>query len=132
MATRRRIVAWLLGTAVCLLVAAVLLAPAFLNSDRYRRKLISYFEQNTGKEVEIERLRVTFFPKVALHFNGFGVKSPAPFPPSYIVKVERADAELDSWALLQRKVVIRSLVLDGLQINLMAAPEGLWNFHNPE
>ena len=112
MATRRRIAAWLIVVAGCLLAAVVFLAPVFFHPDRYRPEAISYFEENTGRKVEIERLALTFFPKVTVHIDGFGVKSPPLFPPSYIVKVGRADAVLDFWALLHRQVVIRSLVLE--------------------
>src|ERR1700730_14359679 len=94
MITRRRIVLSLIVIAGCLLAALVLL-PIFFNLDRYRPEVISYFEQNTGKKVEIERLALTFFPQITVHIYGFGVKSPPLFPPSYIVKVARTDAVLD-------------------------------------
>ena len=132
MATRRRIAVWLIVVAGCLLAAAIFLAPVLLNPDRYRPQVISYFEENTGKEVEIERLALTFFPKITAHLYGFAVKSPPLFPPSYIVKVARTDAALDFWALLHRKVVIRSLVLEDPEINLVSDPDGPWNFENPE
>ena len=64
MATRRRIAAWLIVVAGCLLAAVVFLAPVFFDPDRYRPEAISYFEENTGRKVEIERLALTFFPKV--------------------------------------------------------------------
>ena len=131
MATRRRIAVWLIVIAGCLLAAMVFLAPVLLNPNRYRPEAISYLEQKTGKKVEIERLAVTFFPKVTVHIDGFGVKSPPLFPPSYIVKVARADAVLDFWALLHRKVIIKSLVLEDPEINLVSDPDGPWNFENP-
>jgi uncharacterized protein involved in outer membrane biogenesis len=102
------------------------------NLDRYRPEVISYFEQNTGKNVEIERLAVTFFPRIIVHMDGFGVKSPPLFPPSYIVKVARTDAVLDFWPLLRRKIVIKSVVLEDPEINLVSDPDGPWNFENPE
>jgi uncharacterized protein involved in outer membrane biogenesis len=132
MGSRRKIAIWLVGIAACLLIAMVFLAPVFLNLDRYRPEVISYFEKNTGKKVEIERLALTIFPRVTIHMDGFGVKSPALFPPSYIVKVVRADAVFDFWELLHRKVVIRSLVLEDPEINLVSDPDGPWNFENPE
>lgn len=132
MANRRRIAITLIVLAVCLLIAGILLAPVFLNLDHYRPQVISYFEENTGKKVEIERLSLTLFPQVTVHFQGFGVKSPPLFPPSYIVKVPRADAVLDFWALLHRNVVIRSVVLEDPEINLVSDPDGPWNFENPE
>ncbi|HEX4644772.1 MAG TPA: AsmA-like C-terminal region-containing protein [Verrucomicrobiae bacterium] len=113
-------------------MAAALLAPVFFNLDRYRPQVISFFEANTGKKVEIERLSLTFLPQMALHIQGFGIKSPPLFPPSYILKVARADAVLDFWALAHRKVVIRSVVLEEPVINLVSDPDGPWNFENPE
>jgi uncharacterized protein involved in outer membrane biogenesis len=129
---RRRIVLTLIVIAGCILVALVLLAPVFLNLDRYRPQIISYFEASTGKKVEVERLSLTIFPQTTIHVKGFGVKSPPLFPPSYIVKILRADAVVDSWALLHRRVVIRSLVLEEPEINLVSDPDGPWNFENPE
>lgn len=132
MATRRRIALSLIVIAGCVLAVVVLLAPVFFNLDRYRPEVISYFEENTGKKVEIERLVLNFFPKITVHMYGFGVKSPPLFPPSYIVKVARTDAVLDFWALLHRSVVIRSVVLEDPEINLVSDPDGPWNFENPE
>jgi len=110
----------------------VFFALIFFNPDRYRPEMIFYFEQNTGKKVEIERLALTFFPQITVHIYGFGVKSPPLFPPSYIVKVARTDAVLAFWPLLRRKVVIRSVVLEDSEINLVSDPDGPWNFENPE
>jgi uncharacterized protein involved in outer membrane biogenesis len=130
MTARRKIARTLIVIAGCL-VATLVLLPLFFNLDRYRPEVISYFEENTGKNVEIGRLALTFFPSVAIHIDGFGVKSPPLFPPSYIVKVARADAVLDFRALLHGRVVIRSLVLQNPEINLVSDPDGPWNFENP-
>ena len=132
MNTRRRIALSLVVSVGCLLVVLIFLAPVLLNLDRYRPEVISYFEENTGKKVEIGRLALTFFPSISIHMENFGVKSPSLFPPSYIVRVARADAVLDFWALLHRQIVIRLLVLEGPEINLVSDPDGPWNFENPE
>jgi uncharacterized protein involved in outer membrane biogenesis len=109
------------------------LVPVFFNLDRYRPQVISYFEDATGKKVEIERLTFTLFPRPTIHIFGFGVKSPPLFPPSYILKVSRADAVVDLRALLlHRTVVVRSLFLEAPEINLVSDPDGPWNFENPE
>src|ERR1700730_8149326 len=132
MARHRRIARWMIVFAGCILAAVLFLIPVLFNPDRYRPEVISYFEENNGKKVEIENLALTFFPEVAVHIDGFAVKSPPLFPPSYIVKVTRADVVLDFWALLHRKVVVRSLVLEHPEINLVSDPDGPWNFENPE
>ncbi len=120
----------LVGIACALLVVLICLEILF-NADRYRPKVISYLEEKTGRKVEIGRLAVTLFPGVAIHVDDFGVKSPPLFPPSYIVKVARIDAQLDVSALLHRRVVVKSLVLEQPVINLVSDPDGPWNFENP-
>jgi len=132
MATPLKIAFRLVAIVICALVLTILLAPFWFNLDRYRPQIISYFEQATGKKVEIDRVTLTFFPQPAIHFVGFAVKSPPLFPPSYILKVPSADAVLDFWSLLHRNVVIRSVVLEQPQINLISDPDGPWNFENPE
>ena len=121
----------LVGIACALLVVLIFLVPILFNADRYRPKVISYLEEKAGKKMEIGRLAVTFFPGVAIHVDDFGVKSPPLFPPSYIVKVARIDAQLDVRALLHPRVVIKSLVLEQPVINLVSDPDGPWNFENP-
>src|SRR6202163_1895010 len=132
MTIHRRTGLILAGIAGTLLVVCAFVVPALLNADRYRLKAISYMEESTGKKVEIGRLTATFFPRVTIHVEDFGVKSPPLFPPSYILKVARIDAEIEPWPLLHRQIVIRSLVLDQPVINLVSDPDGPWNFESPK
>lgn len=131
MTIHRRTGLVLAGIAAALLIATVFLVPLLLDADRYRPKAISYLEESTGKKVEIGRLAVTFFPKITVHVDDFGVKSPPLFPPSYILKVARIDAQIEAWALLHGQIVVTSLVLEQPVINLVSDPDGPWNFENP-
>jgi uncharacterized protein involved in outer membrane biogenesis len=132
MTIHRRTGLILAAIAGALLVVCVFVVPALLNADRYRLKAISYLEESTGKKVEIGRLAVMFFPRITIHVEDFGVKSPPLFPPSYILKVARIDVEIDPRPLLQGQLVIRSLVLEQPVINLVSDPDGPWNFENPK
>jgi uncharacterized protein involved in outer membrane biogenesis len=130
--TKRRKLAVLLIVIAASLLASISLATLFLNPDHYRPQVISYFEQSTGKKVEIERLGISFFPRTTIHIQNFGVKSPPLFPSSYILKVPQADVVVDFWPLLRRSIVIRSLLLQEPVINLISDPDGPWNFENPQ
>jgi uncharacterized protein involved in outer membrane biogenesis len=132
MTKRRWIAVFLIVIAASLLIASIFLAPVFLNLDHYRPQIISYFEESTGKKVEIERLGISFFPQTTIHIQNFGVKSPPLFPSSFILKVPQADVVVDFWPLLRRSIVIRSLVLQEPVINLISDPDGPWNFENPQ
>ena len=131
MAIRRRTGLILVGIAAILLLVLIFVVPALINVDRYRPEAIAYLQEKTGKQVEIGRLALTFFP-ISIHIDNFGVKNPPLFPSGYIVKVARMDAELSVGALLHRQVVIRSLVLEDPVLNLTSDPDGPWNFENPQ
>jgi uncharacterized protein involved in outer membrane biogenesis len=119
------------GIAASLFLALIFVIPALLQVDRYRGRVISYLQENTGKEVEIGRLTLTFFP-VSLHIDNFGVKNPAIFPHGYVIQVARIDAAFSAGALLHRRVLITSLVLEDPVVNLTSDPDGPWNFENPD
>ncbi len=131
MAIRRKTLYIASGIGVILLLTFVFVVPALINVDRYRPKVISYLQEKTGKQVEIGRLELTFFP-VSIHIDDFGVKNPPIFPAGYIVKVKRIDATLSVGALLHRQVVIKSLSLEEPVLNLTSDPDGPWNFENPQ
>jgi uncharacterized protein involved in outer membrane biogenesis len=132
MATRRRVALTVIVIVGVVLAGSGLAVRVLLNPDRYRPEIVSYFEANTGKPTEIDHLALTIFPKVTLHVYGLGVKSPPAFPPSDVVKVAEVDAVMDPWSLLHGAIVIRSLVLKDVAINLLSAPDGRWNFENPQ
>ena len=131
MAIRRRTVLTVFGVAALLLLMLVFVGSALFRVDRFRPQVISYLEQKTGKQVEMGRLTLTFFP-VSIHIDNFGVKNPPIFPRGYVVQVARIDAELSFGALLHRRVVIKSLVLEDPVLNMTSDPDGPWNFENPQ
>jgi uncharacterized protein involved in outer membrane biogenesis len=131
MTLQRRTGLILAAIAATLLIVFVFVVPVLLSGDRYRQQAISYLQESTGKKVEIGGLAVTFFPRLTVHVDDFGVKSPPLFPPSYILKVARIDAQIDPWPLLHRQIVIRSVVLEQPVINLVSDPDGPCNFENP-
>jgi uncharacterized protein involved in outer membrane biogenesis len=120
-----------LGIAATLLLTLIFMVPALIRVDRYRPKVISYLQEKTGKQVEIGRLALTFFP-ISIRIDEFGVKNPPLFPSGYVVKVARIDAVLSVGALLHRQVLIKSLVLEDPVLNLTSDPDGPWNFENPQ
>jgi uncharacterized protein involved in outer membrane biogenesis len=131
MPLRRNTILIVAVVTVLLLGAVTLVIPALVRVDRYRPEVISYLHEKLGKEVEINRLSLTLFP-VTIHVDDFGVKNPPIFPPGYVVKIAHVDAALDVRALLHRKVVIKSIVLDNPVLHLTSDPDGPWNFENPQ
>src|ERR1700676_3702771 len=116
---------------IFVLATIIFIVPALINVDRYRPQVISYLQEKTGKQVEIGRLALTFFP-VTIHIDHLRVKNPPIFPSGYVVQVAQIDAELSVGALLHRQVVMKSLVLEDPVLHLTSDPDGPWNFENPQ
>jgi len=131
MPIRRGTTLIVVGIAALSLLALIFVVPALINVDRYRPQVISYLQEKTGKQVEIKRLALTFFP-VTIHIDHIGVRNPPIFPAGYVIQVARIDAELRFGALLHRQAVIKSLVLEDPVLNLTSDPDGPWNFENPQ
>jgi uncharacterized protein involved in outer membrane biogenesis len=131
MAIRHKTGLIVIGIAALLLLAVIFVGPVLVRVDRYRPQVISFLQEKTGKQVEIGRLTLTFFP-LSIHIDDFGVKNPPIFPRGYVVQVARIDAELSLGALLHRQVVIKSLVLKDPILNMTSDPDGPWNFENPQ
>jgi uncharacterized protein involved in outer membrane biogenesis len=119
------------GIAAVLLLALTVLVSTLLHLDRYRPQLVAYLQEKTGKEVEIGRLGLSFFP-LSIRIDQFWVKNPPLFPRGYVVQVARIDATFSTAALLHRRLVITSLVLEDPVFNLMSDPDGPWNFESPQ
>jgi uncharacterized protein involved in outer membrane biogenesis len=128
---RRRTALIVVLLAAMTLLALIFVLPTLLNVDRYRPQVVSYLQEQTGKQVEIGRLALTFLP-LTIHIDRFGVKNPPIFPAGYIIQVGRIDAELSVAALFHRQVIINSLVLEDPVLNLTSDPDGPWNFENPQ
>jgi len=90
------------GIAAILLLAFIFVVHALMNVDRYRPRVISYLQEKTGKQVEIGRLALTFFP-LTIHIDRIGVKNPPLFPSGYLIQVARIDAELSVGAPKRRR-----------------------------
>ena len=131
MPIRRKTGLIVLGTGALLFLALIFVGPSLVRVDRYRSRVIAFLQENTGKQVEIGKLTLTFFP-LSIHIDDFGVKNPPIFPRGYVVQVARIDAELGVSALLHRQVVIKALVLVDPVLNITSDPDGPWNFENPQ
>jgi uncharacterized protein involved in outer membrane biogenesis len=118
------------GISAVFFLALIFVVPPLIRLDHYRTQVISYLQQQTGKQIEIGRLSLTFFP-MAIHIDHFGVRNPPIFPSGYVVQVARIDAELSIGGLLHRQIVIKSIVLDEPVLNMTSDPDGPWNFENP-
>ena len=129
MAIRRRTIVWVVLSAFVLAVGGTLLS-IYVDPDRYRSEVIAYLEAKTGKQIAVGHLAIIWFP-LTIRLDDFSSRNPKPFPSGYFLQAKRIDAAMDTTALLQRRLQIKSLTLYEPTINVVSDPDGLWNFENP-
>ena len=125
----RHSIALVLGVSAIVLTGAVI-AFVFTDPDRYRPEVIAYLQNKTEKQIQIRRIGVSLFPTLSIRMYDFSVENPKPFPLGYFFTAPTLDAEIDVGALLHRRIVIKSVVLNDPVINVISDPDGLWNFEN--
>ncbi|MGH9805424.1 MAG: AsmA family protein, partial [Candidatus Acidiferrales bacterium] len=116
------------ATVAVLLVAALLIAPYLLDLDRYRPLIVSQLEQATGRKVEIENLRLHFLPSIRVVVTNLRVKNPRDFPEGDTVAVSRVDIGVALGALLRREIEVTSVMVSGVELNLLANEGGQNNY----
>jgi uncharacterized protein involved in outer membrane biogenesis len=131
MSKSKKILLGILIGVVALLLVLVVAVPLLFNVDRYRPEVAKHLEEETGKPVEIGKLSLHVFPSVSIHVDDFSMGNPEGFPKGVFVKARRISAVVDAGQLWDRKVVIKSLELEGPVLNLLQDARGKWNFENP-
>jgi len=127
-ATRNRS-KWLrIGGGVLLVLVALLLVPFVVPVDRFRPLIVRLVEENTGRKVEIEALRLRLLPTVHLQVVNLRVKHPGGFPPGDTLAVKSVDVGTTLGSLLTRRPDVTYVAFNGVRVNLLEGPGGATNY----
>jgi len=113
------ILAVLAAVTALLVVAAVIVASLFDPND-YKGVAADAFTARTGRTLAVDQnLKLSFFPWLAVETGGITVGNAAGFDAAMpFATIERAAARVKLLPLLDRKVEIGTVELDGLHLNL--------------
>jgi len=114
-----------------IVAAAAIVVPRLVNLDRYRPEVIANIERGTGRSVAIGRLSLSVLPAIAVRADNIAVGNPPGFPEGHLLEIKRAEAELDAGALLDRRIVVRSVDFHDPNVNLLSTSDGHWNTEAP-
>lgn len=110
-----------------LIIAGALLAPQFIDWNKYKSEIITQVKNNTGFDAEISGdidLAVLPMPRVVV--NGLSVSNPAESQP--FVTLDHADVYLEIMPLLSGNVSLKSITLNKPNIELRVAKDGSQNW----
>jgi uncharacterized protein involved in outer membrane biogenesis len=119
------------GVVLALGLIAAASLPVLIPVDRFRPLLIQLIEANTGRQVQIDALRLHVLPTVGLQAVNVRVRNSQGFPQGNAVIVKSVDLHVGLLALLSRKLDVTSIVLGGVQVNLLRDASGRTNLELP-
>jgi AsmA-like C-terminal region/AsmA family len=119
----------MIGGAILLIALLALAAVPFLVPvDRYRTLLEGYIRSATGRDVQIAALRLEVWPRPHVRALDVRVMNPAGFPASPAVEAQTVILDVNVRALLNRRLEINRVALNGVHVNFLTNTAGRSNF----
>ncbi|MGH9813194.1 MAG: AsmA family protein [Candidatus Acidiferrales bacterium] len=119
----------IIGAAVLILILGVLLIlPYVLDIDRYRPAVVEQLEKATGRDIEIETLRLHFLPSTHVAVGNFRIRNPSGFPEGDTLLIESISIGVALSSLLGDNIEVTSVGLDGVALNLLSNEQGRTNY----
>jgi hypothetical protein len=113
---------------VGLIVAALLVAPMFLNMQWVRDALLHEFEQRTGHRLAMERIDLRLFPRPRLELRQVEIFDQWSEVP--LLAADRLDAALQIWPLLGGRFVAAYVVVDRPRATVRHDRSGRWTIES--
>ncbi len=128
MKKRTRILAITASLIVVLFVAGVALLPALMTLNGVKGQIAETLSQATGRPVTIHRLSLSVFPWLGIRLDGATLGNAPGFGSVPLARVDDARIEVRILPLLKRRIVLRRVILTGLDLNLQENKAGLTNW----
>ncbi len=117
----------LIALLLVLVIAGGLLAPQFIDWNKYKGEIISQIEKNTGFQADISGdLDLAVLPMPRVVVNGLSVSNPTEDKP--FMTLDYADVYLDIMPLLSGNISLKSITLNKPNIELRVAKDGSQNW----
>ena len=122
---------WITSVAVVLLLLIGLIAPAFINVDKYRPKIIAAIEAQTGRQVTLGTIHARLIPSAHIIVDGFTISNPKDFAAGQLLTADQIRGGLTLTALLAGDIHVTSLKLVNPKLVLTQDELGRTNYTFP-
>jgi AsmA protein len=123
--------AWITGGIVVLVLLIGLIAPLFLNVDKYRPQITAAIEKQTGRQVTIGSIHARLLPSAAVMVDGFQISNPKDFAAGQLLSADQIRGGLTLTALLHGDIHVTSLKLVRPKLVLTQDELGRTNYTFP-
>ena len=119
---------------IALLVVAVLVAPAFIDWNRFKPQIAEAVRNSTGRDLRIDGdLKISLLPSIRVSAGDVRLSNAAGMTAPDMVSIGSVALEAKLWPLLGKRLVVNSLVVKDASINLEVDKAGHpnWSFAPP-
>ena len=116
------------GAVVFLALAAALTAPFLIPVDRFRPLLVRFLDATTGRNIQIDALRLHLLPTIHIQAVNVRLKNAKGFPDGDAILMKSVDLGVDPRALLSRQLVVTGIAIKTVHVRLLSDPAGRTNF----
>jgi len=124
-----KIVFGVLGVCVLVIVAAAIILPIVVSPNDYKPQIVEAVKQHTGRDLVIEGdIGLSVFPKIGLTLGRTSMSNAQGFTAKTFASVEAVNIHVALMPLLDKKVDMDEVVLEGLRLNLHKNKSGITNW----
>lgn len=116
---------------ILILVVAGVLLVTYVNPNRFKSVIEQQVYRTTGRTLTLRGdLHWTFFPSIGLSFEDADLSNIENFDSKKFVTVDRAKISVKLVPLLNKKIEVNNLLVDGLTLNLVKDRRGVKNWED--
>lgn len=124
-----KIVAFVAGGLLVLLVAFGVVLTLVFDPNDYKEQIVAAVKDRTGRTLQINgKLGWSFFPWIGIETNRLVLGNAPGFGTEPFARIEAAGAKVELLPLLRKQVVVDTVLLDGLQLHLARNAAGRTNW----
>ena len=124
-----KILGIVVGLFVVIVIAAVIALPMFINPNDFKQEITDAIKEDTGRELTIkDDIGFSVFPWLGVELGAVQLSNAKGFGDKPFVKVSKADVKIKLLPLLRKEVEMETVVLQGLELQLMKDKSGRSNW----
>lgn len=129
MAKLFKILGIVIGVVLLLVVAASVILPLVVDPNDFKGEIVNQVKQQTGRELKIDGdLNLSLFPWLGVQMDGVELSNAKGFGKQPFVSVKHAAVRVKLKPLLDRRLEVDTISLDGVTINLARNKSGTSNW----
>ena len=124
-----KVILWVTGLAIVLLVAAAIILPLVLDPNDFRDDISGAVSSRTGHELTIEGdLELSVLPFLGVEIGRTSLSNAPGFGDQPLLAINGASVGVRLMPLLSRRLEVSNVTLDGLRLNLVRDEQGNANW----